>query len=324
MSATREVTRRDFVRVTAAAGVGLTLAFYLPGCSPGDKARNTATGGDEFVPNAFLRIGPDGSVTVISKHLEMGQGTYTGLATLVAEELDADWRAVKVEGAPADAKRYNNLQWGDAQGTGGSSAIANSYEQHRKAGATARAMLVAAAAAEWSVPASEITVENGIVRHAGSGKESGFGGLVARAATMSPPAEVTLKDPATLRYFRLQPIEHFLVTQFDGKKTARDLLGLALRALGGLCRLLLGFALLLLGNALGLHLLVIDHLADALLDLAADLLGDTFCTLALVAHTNLLGRCAQEQQARGQSDALRCSPTRRIRGREIRHARHTT
>jgi isoquinoline 1-oxidoreductase beta subunit len=208
VTATREVSRRDFVRVTAAAGVGLTLAFYLPGCSPRDKAgKAAAAGGNEFAPNAFLRIGPDGSVTVISKHLEMGQGTYTGLATLVAEELDADWRTVKVEGAPADAKRYNNLQWGEAQGTGGSSAIANSYEQLRKAGATARAMLVAAAAAEWSVPAGEITVENGVVRHAGSGKESGFGGLVAKAATMAPLAEVTLKDPKAFRYIgRAEPM----------------------------------------------------------------------------------------------------------------------
>ena len=208
MTATREVSRRDFVRVTAAAGVGLTLAFYLPGCSPRDEPGTAgSSGGDEFAPNAFLRIGPDGSVTVISKHLEMGQGTYTGLATLVAEELDADWGAVRVEGAPADAKRYNNLLWGEAQGTGGSSAIANSYEQLRKAGATARAMLVAAAAAEWSVPASEITVESGTVRHVGSGRESGFGGLVSRAAAMTPPAEVALKDAGTFRYIgRAEPL----------------------------------------------------------------------------------------------------------------------
>jgi len=208
MTATREVTRRDFVRVTVTAGVGLTLAFYLPGCSPRDKGGKTAAGGgDEFAPNAFLRIGPDGSVTVISKHLEMGQGCYTGLATIVAEELDADWRTVKVEGAPADAKRYNNLQWGESQGTGGSSAIANSYEQLRKAGATARALLVAAAAADWNVAAGEIEVENGVVRHAGSGRQAGFGELIAKAAAITPPAEVTLKDPRTFRYIgRTEPL----------------------------------------------------------------------------------------------------------------------
>ena len=97
-------------------------------------------------PNAFVRIGADDTVTVVVKHIEMGQGTFTGLPTLVAEELDADWSQIRVEGAPADANRYNNLFWGPAQGTGGSTALANSYEQLRKAGAAARAMLVAAAA----------------------------------------------------------------------------------------------------------------------------------------------------------------------------------
>ena len=94
---------------------------------------------------------------VIAKHIEMGQGTYTGLPTLVAEELDADWTQIRVEGAPADAGRYNNLFWGPAQGTGGSTAIANSYEQLRKAGAAARAMLVAAAAQRWNVSPDSIT-----------------------------------------------------------------------------------------------------------------------------------------------------------------------
>ena len=208
MTATYEVTRRDFLRVGVTAGVGLTLAFYLPGCGPAEKtAKATAAGGPAFEPNAFLRIGPDGSVTVISKHLEMGQGSYTGLATIVAEELDADWSKVRVEGAPADAKRYNNLQWGPAQGTGGSSSIANSWDQLRKAGATARAMLVAAAAADWSVPAGEITVENGVVRHAGSKREAGFGELVPKAVKVAVPAEVTLKDPKSFRLIgRAEPL----------------------------------------------------------------------------------------------------------------------
>jgi isoquinoline 1-oxidoreductase beta subunit len=200
---TRDVTRRDFIRVGATAGAALTLAFYLPGCGPAEtagKGAKAAATGPAFEPNAFLRIGHDGSVTVISKHLEMGQGSYTGLATIVAEELDADWSRVKVEGAPADAKRYANTQWGGAQGTGGSSAIANSWEQLRKAGATARAMLVAAAAAEWKVPAGEITVANGVVRHAGSKREAGFGELAPKASVVATPADVTLKDPKTFTY----------------------------------------------------------------------------------------------------------------------------
>jgi isoquinoline 1-oxidoreductase beta subunit len=202
MTATSEVTRRDFIRVGVTAGAAFTLAFYLPGCGPAERTAKggAAAAGPAFEPNAFLRIGRDGSVTVVSKHLEMGQGSYTGLATIVAEELDADWSKVKVEGAPADAKRYNNLQWGQAQGTGGSSSIANSWEQLRKAGATARAMLVAAAAADWKVPAGEITVENGLVRHAGSKREVTFGELAPKAAAVTPPANVPLKDPKSFRY----------------------------------------------------------------------------------------------------------------------------
>ena len=109
----------------------------------------------DFAPNAFLRIAPDNSVTVIAKHLEMGQGTYTGLATIVAEELDADWAQIRVESAPADASKYANLAFGTMQGTGGSSAMANSWMQLRKAGATARAMLVAAAATRMECAAGE-------------------------------------------------------------------------------------------------------------------------------------------------------------------------
>ena len=136
------VSRRDFFKASGA----LVLAISFPG-KVFSQTQNA------FSPNAFVRIGSDNSVTVIVKHLEMGQGTYTGLPTLVAEELDADWSQIRVEGAPADASRYNNLFWGQAQGTGGSTALANSYEQLRKAGATARAMLVAAAAQKWGVPA---------------------------------------------------------------------------------------------------------------------------------------------------------------------------
>ena len=142
-------SRRDFLKAVAAALA--RSAFHLPQAlaqsGPGQN-RERRPPRARFAPNAFVRIGADNTVTVIVKHLEMGQGTYTGLPTLVAEELDADWSQIRAEGAPADAKRYNNLFWGEAQGTGGSTAIANSYEQLRKAGAAARAMLVAAAARE--------------------------------------------------------------------------------------------------------------------------------------------------------------------------------
>jgi isoquinoline 1-oxidoreductase beta subunit len=192
-SKTHNAARRDFLRT----GAAFTLAFYLPGTRaqsvPG-KTVGTIASQTELAPNAFVRISADGSVTVIAKHIEMGQGTYTGLATLLAEELDADWSRVRVEGAPADAKLYNNLSWGPMQGTGGSSAIANSYEQMRKAGATARAILVSAAAEAWKVPASEIDVANGMVVHK-SGRKASFGELAEKAAAMPVPSDVKLKDP---------------------------------------------------------------------------------------------------------------------------------
>ncbi len=183
--------RRDFLKV----GAALTLAIYLPGCSRDPATGTTATGATTLEPNAFVRIGADGQVTVISKHVEMGQGTYTGLATLVADELDAAWEQVSVEGAPADAKRYGNSAFGGIQGTGGSTAIANSFEQYRQAGAAARAMLVAAAAKRWDVPAGEIQVARGVVSHAPSNHTAGFGELVADAAALPVPTAIKLKDP---------------------------------------------------------------------------------------------------------------------------------
>jgi isoquinoline 1-oxidoreductase beta subunit len=183
------LTRRRFVQSTALAGAALMIGFRLDG--------RLALAADEvFTPNAFIRIAPDNTVTIIGKHIEFGQGSYTGLATILAEELDADWSQIRVEAAPADAERYNNLKWGPMQGTGGSSAMANSWEQHRRAGATARATLVEAAAREWGVPVSEITVERGVVSHPPSGRRSTFGELAPKAAKLTPPAQVKLKDPS--------------------------------------------------------------------------------------------------------------------------------
>jgi isoquinoline 1-oxidoreductase beta subunit len=183
----QNVSRRSFLR----GGIGLSLAVALPLTG---SLRRASAAGEGLVANAFVSIGTDGTVTVLSKHLEMGQGIHTGLATLAAEELDADWDSVRVEGAPADVQRYANLFMG-MQGTGGSTGIANSYEQMRKAGAGARAMLVAAAAARWGVPASEISVARSVVSHAGSGRSAGFGELAALAAEQPVPESVTLKSP---------------------------------------------------------------------------------------------------------------------------------
>ena len=193
------LSRRDFLK----AGAGLTLGLAAPAAfsqaGPG-RAGGKAVAAGVFEANAFVRIGRDSQVTVIVKHLEMGQGTYTGLPTLVAEELDADWSQIRVEGAPADASRYNNLFWGPAQGTGGSTAIANSWEQLRAAGATARAMLVAAAAQRWGVQPNTITVSRGTVLHKASGRKASFGQLAPDAGKQLVPAEVKLKDPRNFVY----------------------------------------------------------------------------------------------------------------------------
>ncbi len=182
-------SRRDVV--VASALVGGTL---LVGCSPADiMSAGSKVEVGAFGP--FIKIAPDGVVTVISKHVEFGQGNHAGLAAIVAEELDADWTKVQVEQAPANAKLYANGALG-AQLTGGSSAIANSWDQLRKAGAGARAMFVQAAANRWNVAVGEVTVKDSVLTHT-SGKTAGFGELLADAAKVPPPTDVKLKDPKT-------------------------------------------------------------------------------------------------------------------------------
>lgn len=197
---TPELTRRQFLQFTALAGSGLTLGVLLPGCSSGPGAGGAAVG---RLAMPFLRIDPDNTVTVISKHLEAGQGVWTGLPAIVAEELDASWEQMRVESAPAEAPKYQNLAFAPlgvhAQFTGGSTAVANSWQQLREAGATARAMLVGAAAAQWRVPATEITVSDGIVSHGGTGRKATFGELAGSAARQPVPANVPLKDPAAFK-----------------------------------------------------------------------------------------------------------------------------
>jgi isoquinoline 1-oxidoreductase subunit beta len=187
--------RRDFLKSAGAAGaVALTVAFQWTGTTRRAAAMAAPTADALFAPNAFVKIGADDSITVIAKHLEMGQGSYTGIATVLAEELDADWARVRVESAPADVKRYANLAFG-MQGTGGSSAMANSWMQLRDAGAKARAMLVTAAANQWKIPSSELTVDKGVVHHAATQRSASFGSLVAKAAALPVPDKVALKDP---------------------------------------------------------------------------------------------------------------------------------
>ncbi|MGB1108991.1 MAG: molybdopterin cofactor-binding domain-containing protein [Gammaproteobacteria bacterium] len=202
MSDINKINRRDFIKL-GLGGATLALGFHIPTQAKAAMAGPGQAGGEVvgeslFSPNAFLRIDADNTVTVVAKHLEMGQGTYTGLATLVAEELDAAWDQVKVIGAPADNKRYNNLFWGPAQGTGGSTAMANSWEQMRKAGASARAMVVQAAANRWSTTPANIQIRDGVVSGP-DGKSASLGELAADAAQLEAPSDVSLKYPDQFR-----------------------------------------------------------------------------------------------------------------------------
>lgn len=185
-------------RAVLKGGAGFALGIYL---ARGNKAEAQSLmdilSSTNVKPNTFITITPDNLVTVLCKHIEMGQGPITGMATLVAEELDADWAQMRGDHAPSNPTLYKNLQFG-VQGTGGSSAIANSYDQMRKVGAAARYMLVAAAAAEWKVPASEITVEKGVIRHR-SGKEGRFGQFAEKAMAMDVPSSPKLKDPSQFK-----------------------------------------------------------------------------------------------------------------------------
>lgn len=182
------LSRRDAMRGAGALVIGMCLPFGAAKAQQGKAP-------PPIHPNAFIRIASDDSVTILVKHIEFGQGPYTGLATLAAEELDADWSKVRAVSAPADIAIYANLNLG-VQMTGASSTIANSYDQMRRAGAMARAMLVQAAATQWNVQPADIRVQKGIISHAKSGRSVGFGAFAAAAAKLPVPDEVTLKDPS--------------------------------------------------------------------------------------------------------------------------------
>jgi len=192
------VSRRLFLQSAGATGLAIGFGWLAP------MDANAAMPGEEgaaagpLAPNAFIRVGTDNLVTVICKHHEMGQGNTTGLASLVADELDADWSLVRTEYAPSDANLYKNLAFG-MQGTGGSSAIANSFLQYRSAGATARAMLVAAAAEAWQVPAAEIRTSKSTLTHP-SGRSATYGEMAVAASRQSPPDNPPLKTAAQFTF----------------------------------------------------------------------------------------------------------------------------
>jgi isoquinoline 1-oxidoreductase beta subunit len=194
-------SRRDFIRVSAVAGGGLLLGLHLP-----TPSRARGAGAQEslprrsgvLTPNAWIRLTTDGTLTVMIDKAEMGQGVVTALATLIADEMDADWTKVKTELAH-DHQAHEKLRGGGLI-TGGSSTVRTSWMPLRTAGAAAREMLVAAAAARWGVDPSGCTTSNHAVVHAGTGRSLGYGELAADAAAIPVPAAPHLKDPSQFRY----------------------------------------------------------------------------------------------------------------------------
>ena len=178
------LSRRDFVIVMAAAGGGLLL-----GCRVDDRSGPSA-----FAPNAFVRIGTDSRVTLIVPQVEMGQGVYTAMPMLIAEELEVGLDQVTVEHAPPNDTLYANESVG-FQMTGGSTSVRMFYEPLRKAGAAARMMLIAAAAAQWHVDPSACRARRGVVTHGLTKRALTYGALANRAAAQRVPSEITLKDP---------------------------------------------------------------------------------------------------------------------------------
>jgi isoquinoline 1-oxidoreductase subunit beta len=183
------LSRGTFIRLTGALGAGLGFALSFPGCAPSSQG-----GGKEFSPNAWVRIAPDDTVTVVVNKSEMGQGVATGLPTLVADELDASMNNVRVQFAPADPK-YGDPGLGGDMITGGSTSMHDSWLPLRAAGATARAMLVAAAAKQWGVDPATCTTRDGVVYHQPSSRSASYGSLAATAATLPVPTDVPLKTP---------------------------------------------------------------------------------------------------------------------------------
>src|ERR1700687_79638 len=184
---------RRRVLTTGLAG-GFLLAFHLPLRAVNEPVQPPDDTAGKFAPNAFIRIDSAGKTTLVMPQVEMGQGIYTAVAMILAEELDADFSSIVLEHAPANEKLYANPAFG-IQATGGSTSLRAFWKPLRDAGATARAMLVQAAAREWQVEPASCTTANGVVMHTESGRKLSYGALAASAGSQTPPKDVALKDP---------------------------------------------------------------------------------------------------------------------------------
>ena len=217
----RPVNRRDFFKLTGLAGGGFALAFYIRSGGETSAAQKSAAG--DFSPNAFIRIAPSGAVTIVSKQPEMGQGVKTSLPMIIAEQLEVPWKDITIEQGDFDEKAFGS------QNAGGSNSTPNNYDNFHLLGATARTMLVEAAAKTWGVPASECRAETASVIHS-SGKSLKYGQLAAKAAALPVPeaSAVKLKDPKDYKLLGKR------IPQFDSPKivTGQGLFGLDVKVPG--------------------------------------------------------------------------------------------
>src|SRR6185312_7863252 len=191
------IDRREFLKVSVAAGGALALEFALPAAAAGpaaavDVAQSVAGEGPEVTH--WIVIHPDNRVVIRVARSEMGQGSMTGLAQLVAEDLRCDWNKVSTEFASPNDHIKRKRIWG-SMSTGGSAGVRTSQDYLRKSGAQAREMLVAAAAQQWNVPTSECTVSKGVISHSGSKRHTSFGKVAAAASKMEAPKEAAVRDP---------------------------------------------------------------------------------------------------------------------------------
>jgi len=189
-----DLSRRQFLSASAALGGGLLIGFRTGAAHAAEGAAGAA-----FTPNAFIRIGADGQIVLTMPYVEMGQGTYTSIPMLIAEELEVDLKQVRLEHAPPNEKLYGNPLLGGIQATGNSNAIRASWQPLRQAGATARTMLVSAAAKRWNVDPASCRAQSGEVRHAPTGRRLKYGELAAEAASMPVPESVVLKRPGEFK-----------------------------------------------------------------------------------------------------------------------------
>ncbi len=229
MDQTNNTSRRQFIITSALAGGGLLLSFHMPAFGKRPAGIPSVT---SLVPNAFIRIGADDMVTIIVNHSEMGQGSYTSLPMIIADELDADWSKIKVEFAPVHPD-YNHPGFG-MMATGGSTSTWVEWDRLRKAGATGRQLMIEAAAQTWSVDTSACKTEKGYVIHTTTGKKLSYGQLVDKAATLKTPENIKVKDPKDFKFIG-KPVKRI---DTPGKTNGTAVFGLDVKLPGMLTALI--------------------------------------------------------------------------------------